>query len=314
MTAMASFPSGAEHHHTSMLTVLEGVHQGVSLPLDMAACSIGAGQQSDLVLGDPGVAELHVTLRLAARHVSVEALGGDVSVITANGRRVSVAQGSGYRARLPLQLMVGQARLALAAPGREGEVAAPPVWNGTLQWMMAILFMFICAGALAVLREEAAPVQAGLAREADAIRPVVDRPAPDAIRAELERDVQAAGLEGVSVTLQGGHLVARGSVAPEQQAQWAELQRAFDGRHGRHVPLHSEVSLREPFKQPRVRLQAVWFGANPYVIDAAGEHLYPGAALEDGWILQAIEADRLVLARGEERFAFTLDGPGTDEG
>lgn len=311
MTAMASFLSGAEDHHMSTLNVLEGVHQGVSLPLDMAACSIGAGQQSDLVLGDAGVAELHVTLRLSARHVAVEALGGDVSVIS-GGRETRVGKGSGYRARLPFELVVGQARLRLDAPAGEGEAPAP-VWNGTLQWMTAIVFMFICAGALAVLRDDASPVSAGMAVEMAPDEQKTVRPSLDNLRAELEQDAQAAGLDGLNITAQNGQLRARGSLTAEQQKQWLELQREFDGQHGRHTPLHSDVSLREPGAQPKVRFQAVWFGDNPYVINASGARLYPGAALESGWTLDRIEADQVVLTRGDERFAFTLSRPETDE-
>lgn len=296
----------------STLNVLEGVHQGVSLPLDMAACSIGAGQQADLVLGDAGVAELHVTLRLSARQVAVEALGGDVRVII-EGRETQVSKGSGYRARLPFELVVGQARLRLDAPAGEGEAPAP-VWNGTLQWMTAIVFMFICAGALAVLREDAAPVSAGMAVEMSPAEPKTARPSLDALRARLERDTQAAGLEGLSITALDGQLRARGSLTAEQQQRWSELQRSFDGQHGRYTPLHSDVSLREPGEQPRVRFQAVWFGDNPYVINAGGARLYPGAALEDGWTLERVEADQVVLARGDERFAFTLSRPDLDEG
>ncbi|TLX58646.1 hypothetical protein DN826_05030 [Stutzerimonas nosocomialis] len=312
MTAMASFPTGAEHHHMSTLTVLEGVHQGVSLPLDMAACSIGAGQQSDLVLGDPGVAERHVTLRLSARHVAVEALGGDVRVF-GQGRETRVAQGSGYRARLPFELLVGQARLRLDAPASGGATVAPAS-GGTLQWMMAVVFMFICAGALAVLRDDASPVSAGIAMAPVAAEAKTLRPSLDALRAELERDARAAGLEGLRIGVQNGQLRVRGSLTAEQQSRWADVQRAFDGRHGRYAPLHSEVALREPGAQPRVRFQAVWFGDNPYVINAAGARLYPGAALEHGWTLLRIDAEQVVLARGEERFAFTLGAPASDEG
>ncbi|WP_442777753.1 SctD/MshK family protein, partial [Pseudomonas syringae pv. coryli] len=56
----------------------------------------------------------------------------------------------------------------------------------------------------------------------------------------------------------------------------------------------------------RVRLQAVWFGRNPYVIDEHGKRVYPGAMLADDWTLESIEGDQVRLVRGQERFAFTL--------
>jgi len=42
------------------------------------------------------------------------------------------------------------------------------------------------------------------------------------------------------------------------------------------------------------------------VINDTGKRLYPGAALADDWTLDSIENNQVILARGEERFTFTL--------
>ncbi len=70
--------------------------------------------------------------------------------------------------------------------------------------------------------------------------------------------------------------------------------------------LNPRVAVRADAARPRVRFQAVWFGANPYVINDSGKRLYPGAALADNWVLERIENNQVILARGEERFTFTL--------
>ena len=85
------------------LTVTGGLHQGSSLVLDQPVYTLGADLAADLVLSDPGVAGLHVRLRFEGGQVAVEALGGDV-LLSAN---VRIPQGSGHRARLPLQLRIG---------------------------------------------------------------------------------------------------------------------------------------------------------------------------------------------------------------
>ena len=42
------------------------------------------------------------------------------------------------------------------------------------------------------------------------------------------------------------------------------------------------------------------------ILGERGERLYPGAALADGWVLQRIESDRLILARQGRTFELTL--------
>jgi hypothetical protein len=55
-----------------------------------------------------------------------------------------------------------------------------------------------------------------------------------------------------------------------------------------------------------VHFQAVWLGPQPYVINERGRRLYPGAGLDDGWVLQRIENDRVVLVRDGRQFELTL--------
>ena len=84
------------------------------------------------------------------------------------------------------------------------------------------------------------------------------------------------------------------------------VQQAYDARFAQQVVLHPNVVARAEIAKPRVRFQAVWFGEKPYVINESGKRLYPGAALADDWTLERIERDQVILARGEERFTFTL--------
>ncbi|SDV04704.1 FHA domain-containing protein [Pseudomonas mucidolens] len=58
------------------LRVLTGLHQGAALPLFGEQWSIGASQDADLALYDPGISERHVQLRCAAGRWSVQAEQG----------------------------------------------------------------------------------------------------------------------------------------------------------------------------------------------------------------------------------------------
>lgn len=278
------------------LTVTGGLHQGSSLVLDQPVYTIGADLAADLVLSDPGIAGLHLRLRFfEGGQVAVEALGGDV-LLSAN---VRIPQGSGHRARLPLQLRIGTAGVSLALPeGAEKPAAAP---RKLTPWIVAGALLFLCAGALA-FRGEAPLASAGSVVEV----PAVKKPSREQARAWFEQQLQVAHLDDIKVSNLNGQLSATGTFEHSQKPQWVALQQAFDQRYGQQIVLNPKVTVRADAARPRVRFQAVWFGTNPYVINDSGKRLYPGAALADNWVLERIENNQVILARGEERFTFTL--------
>jgi hypothetical protein len=48
----------------------------------------------------------------------------------------------------------------------------------------------------------------------------------------------------------------------------------------------------------------VWFGDRPYVITADGQHFNQGAVLDDGWVVQEIAQDHLLLAKDGDTESF----------
>lgn len=304
MTAMAS-PSSASNRASPTLTVMAGLHRGVSLVLDEPGCSIGSGASASLVLGDSGIADEHLRLRFAGRQLIVEATGGDVAVID-EGREIAVERGRGYRAHFPLEITLGQARVRLA--GAEPDAPTPPVWYGKPQWLVAALFMLACAGAVAMLQERPQAVSPNLTGPVAEAPIAADQPLSlEEIRADLAQRAEASGLADVAFSVADGQLFASGSYAPDRQAAWNALQRHFDSHYASRHLLHRAVTAEALEADPQVKFQAVWLGENPYVINASGERLFPGAPVADGWVIERIAADQVLLARGERRFALTLD-------
>ncbi|WP_236551377.1 SctD/MshK family protein [Billgrantia tianxiuensis] len=68
----------------------------------------------------------------------------------------------------------------------------------------------------------------------------------------------------------------------------------------------SEARPRLSVDSPALQFQAVWFGDNPYVVDARGERLYPGAPLQEGWVLAEIAEGRVTVRRDGTEFSLTL--------
>lgn len=314
MTALISLTSvpgtSAPGNSIPLLSITQGLHQGVSLSLDKTTYIIGSAEHADLLLSDPGIAERHLALRFSGGQVAVEAIGGDVIVVGRHAREIKIPMGSGHRAGFPLEIRLGHARLTLSDPAEAQAPAgrAVPLWQKKPQWIIALLLMFLCVGAFAFRGQPASP--AGIVNHDDMNTSDVAKTSEGATAEQarhwLEQQLAAANLHQIKVSEIDGQLGVQGSYDPTNKSQWMSVQQAYDGRFGQQVVMHPNVVPRAEIAKPRVRFQAVWFGANPYVVNESGKRLYPGAALADDWMLQSIENNQVILARGEERFTFTL--------
>jgi hypothetical protein len=316
--SLTSLPdSSARVTPIPLLSITHGLHRGVSLALENPVYTVGSAGDADLLLSDPGIAARHLTLRFAAGQVAVEALGGDVIVVARHGQEIRIPMGSGHRARLPLTVRVGAAVLTLSPPPAGARAAAPaaPIWRNKAQWVIALLLMCLCVGAFAYR---------GQPQASQASQPSSDLSTPDGNRTAhglnddrnrasaaqakvwLEQQLDNASLPHITVNETGDQLSVEGRYDPADKSRWTSVQQAFDARFGQQVVLHSSVSPRTDIAKPRVRFQAVWLGEHPYVVSDSGKRLYPGAVLADDWTLERIENNQVILARGAERFAFTL--------
>lgn len=312
MTALVSLNSVtgtvARDSSSAVLEILDGLHQGVVLALEKAVYRIGTSSETDLILGDPGVAEQHVLLRMSGDQVAVEAIGGEAGIIGPDGSSIVLKQGHGQRVRLPLEIRIGNARMRLRdtrppAPAKPTSVAAitPRHWAV----IAAALLMVLCTLAFAFRSDPVNPAHAGAAARPNAATPA-SAPTVEQAHAWLDQSLRDAELAHLQTRAYGGQISVEGSYPISLKDRWVAIQQSFDSRFGQHVVLTPRVQATAVVAKPRVRFQAVWFGANPYVIDEHGKRLYPGATLQDNWVLEGIEGDQVRLVRGHERFAFTL--------
>ncbi|GGJ85726.1 SctD/MshK family protein [Pseudomonas matsuisoli] len=287
--------------------VLAGAHAGASLSLDQAEWKVGSSADCDVILSDSDIASQHFTLRFGkAQSVTVEATGADVRV-----DEVDVVKGSGYKGRLPMRIQAGAVVIALAAPDgvrRSLRFPALASWfnrnaavaGGGVAGICLLLYPFIAMSDADASAPKAPPAVVTPVAASAAL------PQTEAPVSALKTRLGEAGLDHLRVDAQGSYLQVGGEVNVREMEQWRGVQRWFDETYGRTHLLHGTVRLREVAANPRVRFQAIWSGKNPYVIGERGQRLYPGAAVSDGWMLQRIEADRVILARDGQEFSLTL--------
>ncbi|MFJ3007452.1 FHA domain-containing protein [Pseudomonas fluorescens] len=305
MTALISLPLTPDSQFP-VLSIIEGLHQGVALALDKPLYALGSALHCDLVLSDSGIADEHLYLRLTERELAIEARGGDVVVVCA-GRAIKVPLGCGHRARLPVEVRVGEACLRLSRAHSQADAAQRSGQRYTLEGMRGLglgTLMLLLVGSAFAFQSKSMPERAPstAAVTSSAAPPLT----PAQARQWVQQQLNAEGLQAITLTETSDQLFASGALEPRLKSNWTSLMQRFDERFGGQVSLRSNVTQRAPIAAPRVRFQAVWFGPDPYVINDSGKRLYPGAALPDNWVLEHIDSDQVVLARGDEHFKLTL--------
>jgi Inner membrane component of T3SS, cytoplasmic domain/Inner membrane component of T3SS, periplasmic domain len=312
----------------AVLQVLDGVHVGVTLPLEKNVYSIGSKPTVDIMLGDHGVAPQHGVVSIEGSLVIIEATGGDIGL----GKHHRIQHGRGCRTKLPVELTLGSAVLRIARePGSSRSwlrsrpalrVAAIGGIGGI--GLITLLGVDTDTGAgtghvsvaslqqLAVVAAGPSPdTTASVSSPSDATaaskRPRRAPPvAPETVIETLSAKLRAAGLGEIVTTIEGTRLVASGTILHEQRSAWADIQRWFDLSYGGRYILASTVEVRAPSGNPKFDLQAISFSDTPYVITADGQRRYPGAVLDKGWVIKEIAARRLTLTKDGKELALSF--------
>jgi type III secretion protein D len=136
----------------------------------------------------------------------------------------------------------------------------------------------------------------------------VERPAPpriDEAERELKARLASAKLSAARVDAAGGRLAVSGQIGRQDVAAWTAIQQWFDQTYGDHLVLTTTVTVADGKAAPVLQPQAIWYGEGAYVVAADGVRYYEGAVLENGWTIQSIGADRILLSRDGQTTALT---------
>jgi hypothetical protein len=304
------------------LEVIAGAHRGAVLSLDRSEYRIGSSPAADIVLSDPGVAPEHAVLRIDGDSVRLEAVGADLTV-----GQEPLPSSRGCHIRLPVSFSLGAAQIHLSDLGQRepGRNAGHP---------LAVAGALACAGLMIALMAGEFPQMAdnagrtlatmspySRANRDDVSRDSVSQPPASSSTAEgggtsrasmqdamiaLKVRIDAAQIQTLQIRAEDGRLVATGTLAGPDVAEWTTIQQWFDKTYGGGIVLASRIAPPGgPPAMPALQLQAVWYGENPYIVTADGGHYYKGALLDNGWVVRDIGEDRLVLAKGGETVALT---------
>lgn len=292
----------------TLLVVTDGYHAGASLDIENRAYTLGSDVNSDIVLADPGIGKTHLVLRRNGRQLDIEAVGGDVLL---NDEEL-IPEGHGRSHRLPVRIKVGGAELAIEMPSPPAPLAIPQFPGPARPFIIAavvvagLLSLLSLAFALDGIAPSASQTQTRIAALSETdMAPTEAAPASTQAAVELRARIAQSGLSGLEVEEADGRLIVKGSMPGERSAEWTDIQAWYDRSFGTETVLSSSVQSTAAEAMPRLRLRAIWFGDNPYVISADGARYYEGASTNDGWTVAEIGEERLLLTKGSASIALS---------
>jgi hypothetical protein len=285
------------------LNVTAGNHAGARQELTDKAYYIGSSLDADMVLTDSMVLGRHARIFPHKDHVEVEALEEPLRI---NGS--SVGRGIS-KVAYPANIEIGDAHLRIS---RAQKISTSRF--AMLAGLVVILGLSLnqlLGSPTQQVRTASQRDEASVAMQKRGIEPTLEKDNPKASEAaanELRDRLSKAGLPSLTVRSSSGTVLVSGMIAAGQESDWHAAEVWFDEQFGQKVPLQSDVkvSTDKPVRAP-VTIQAVWHGSFPYFIDGDGHKHFEGSVLKDGWILEKVLEDKLVLRRQNQPLIIRLD-------
>ena len=127
----------------------------------------------------------------------------------------------------------------------------------------------------------------------------------------LRTMLQEAGLNSqIKLLVQPGNVTLKGRLNDISQGyRFKEVVTNFKEKYGNRPQLSINVTIPSTnisTLRPELTIRSISLGRTPYIILDNGEKYLPGAKLENGYILESIGLDYLVLSLGNQRIKYNV--------
>ncbi|MGF1276557.1 SctD/MshK family protein [Acetobacter pasteurianus] len=273
-----------------LLTIESGPQKGCSLALQTGVFSVGKSLDNDAVIADQTLSDKHFQIQTTLFGIELKVLHG--TVILPSGQTISDNQS--YSSRKNIAFSAGNTDFSLILPKKR------KIW---LYGLSALLLLLL--GAFSVWHLS---IRTSYHQQLSALPPPNNHKSASDDVVSMQKALQAkltnAHLETLTVsTTADGAISVTGLLQPEQSDAWSATKLWFDQTYGtRNILLDHTFFPKNAMRSP-VQIAAVALGAQPYVLDTNGARLPPGSTVEDGWIIDQILPDKILLHRGSEHLA-----------
>jgi hypothetical protein len=276
------------------LEIADGPNSGAVVSLAPGRYRLGSDTGDDIVLADRDVAPSHAVLQLAADHGNITPLADGIVL-----QRSALKTGQPKMLKPGAVVTIGGTRIRVA-----GTAAAPRPQGRTV--ITACLAVLGLMGA-ALVYHGAMPVTVG-ATEVGAPATLAHSQATltQAV-AEFRRYLAGTGLaQTVRINAGGDAVVASGTIAPGDRGSWLDAQKWFDGHISSRFALRDTLNVVGAVDPPQLAIAAVSMEPVPNIVTQDGQHLVVGAVLPDGWHIDRITLDDVILSRSGREVRIAL--------
>jgi len=276
------------------LEIADGPNSGAVLSLAPGRYRLGSNTGDDIVLADREVVPSHAVLQLTAEHGDITPLADGVVL-----QRRALRTGQPKKLHRGAVLTIGGTRIRVAETG-----ATEQPQRRTL--VTACLALLGLLGAAAVYHG-AVPVRVGATEvSAPATRASARTMLTQAV-ADFRRYLGTTGLaQTVRIYASGDVVVASGTITPDDRGRWLNAQKWFDGHISGRIALQDTVNVARALTPPQLAIAAVSMEPVPNIVTEDGQHLVVGAVLQDGWQIEHITLEAVVLSRGGREVRIAL--------
>ncbi|MEZ5932772.1 MAG: FHA domain-containing protein [Alphaproteobacteria bacterium] len=318
------------------IVIETGLHAGTVRRLSPGIYTLGSELDADIILADDGVEAIHLIVELDQRGLRLEPLQGAIVI---GSETADLVPGDERHLTFPTTFTIGATRIRITAPKDaararrrllKAAIAAGFVALAVLSIHIVDPFGMVNAEDPA---EPAMSMRMAESRGAAAFEGSIDTasmtapdlpaqaggPAPsaadeppqqpavslDQAAAALRARLAEEKLDDIDVRTGTDRLMVKGVAEPARLADWQAIRMWFDGSFGQEVLLVADVTPAEEEEPPKLAIEAVWSGEDPYLI-AGGQRFAVGAHVGDGWTIGSIEPNEIIFERGGKSFSLTL--------
>ncbi|KXV69390.1 hypothetical protein AD951_06900 [Acetobacter malorum] len=247
---------------------------------------VGKSLNNDAVIADQNLSDTHFLIRAKAFGVELTAQEGNLHLASGHILQKSTSK-TFYKT---IQFSGGSTRFKLVVPSKTRLHAA--------RYGASILIFLMLASLLSVyvrhMHHSTIPNTPHLA----AAPPI---PTRSTMLAALKDKLLTEHLDKIIIsTGADGALIATGAEQPEEKDIWEAVKLWFDTTYGTETVLLDRVSFLHATTHSPLQIAGVALGDTPYVLDTAGRRLPCGSTVEDGWVIDQILTDKILLHRGAE--------------
>ncbi len=298
-------------NHTGVLTVISGIHTGARHLLQTSdVLVLGKDLDCDIIIQDDGVMDSHCLIFFQTGNLIIRALKSEVEI---DGKRLNKGKETQLRPGDSVQIGAAKIRFSVLGSAKKPETSTRyPAGIGlerTLktkgyQLLIAVALLLISTGIVHSGLSETNPSPKTTGHLTQPTPEVIDQQEGKRMARSVKEILRLSGIEAESRYLGHGEVEITGIFTDVDQLNKTIGSRSITEIAGlKRILANNLVPKQERAPLPKLDIQTVVTGYDPYIVTTDGSHHYIGAEFNNSFVLAQIATDEITLKNsvGEEK-------------